>query len=151
MRAILGVDPGVNGGLAALGDAGNVLQIWALKPEMTEDAVVEICATAAGLLRAHGSRMCFFEKVQHITGDGGKGSHTFGYIKGLLRGVLKANGLILHDVYPMVWQAHMGCLTGGNKNISKARAQALFPAIKVTHNIADALLIAEYGRQRVLS
>lgn len=150
MIAVLGVDPGVNGGLACLREDGEVLQVWPLNPAMTETDVVAVCAAAAGLLRAHESRMCFFEKVQHMTGDGGKGSHTFGYIKGLLRGALLAHGVILCDVYPMAWQGAMGCLTGGNKNVSKAAAQALFPGVKITHATADALLIAEYGRRRTL-
>jgi len=41
----------------------------------------------------------------------------------------------------------MGCLTKGDKNVSKRRAQELFPALKVTHAIADALLIAEFARR----
>jgi hypothetical protein len=41
----------------------------------------------------------------------------------------------------------MRCLTKGDKNVSKARAQELFPALKITHATADALLIAEYGRR----
>jgi hypothetical protein len=31
--------------------------------------------------------------------------------------------------------------------VSKRKAQELFPGIKVTHAIADALLIAEYNRR----
>jgi hypothetical protein len=37
-------------------------------------------------------------------------------------------------------------MTKGNKNITKQKAQELFPGIKVTHAIADALLIATYGK-----
>jgi hypothetical protein len=38
--------------------------------------------------------------------------------------------------------------TKGDKNVSKRRAQELFPQLKVTHATADALLIAEYGRRQ---
>jgi hypothetical protein len=38
----------------------------------------------------------------------------------------------------------MARLTKGDKHISKQRAQQLFPSAKVTHAIADALLLAEY-------
>ncbi len=31
------------------------------------------------------------------------------------------------------------------ENVTKARAAQLFPAVKMTHAVADALLIAEYG------
>jgi hypothetical protein len=43
----------------------------------------------------------------------------------------------------------MGCLTGGDKNVSKNRALELFPEVdevkKITHATADALLIGKYG------
>lgn len=42
----------------------------------------------------------------------------------------------------------MGCLTKGDKNISKARAQQLFPTAKITHATADALLLAEWRRKQ---
>jgi crossover junction endodeoxyribonuclease RuvC len=48
-------------------------------------------------------------------------------------------------VTPQRWQKEMGCLTKGDKNVSKRRAQELFPHLKVTHKLADSLLIAEYG------
>jgi len=51
------------------------------------------------------------------------------------------------DVSPVKWQSALSCLTKGKKNVTKARAQQWFPKIKVTHGIADALLIAEYGRR----
>jgi hypothetical protein len=44
-----------------------------------------------------------------------------------------------------VWQKSLGCLTHGDKNVSKAAAQRLFPGMKITHATADALLIAYYG------
>jgi hypothetical protein len=40
----------------------------------------------------------------------------------------------------------MKCRTGGDKNISKARAQELFPRVKVTHKNADALLLAKLAQ-----
>jgi hypothetical protein len=51
------------------------------------------------------------------------------------------------EVSPVKWQKVMGCLSKGDKNVTKAAAQRLFPDIKITHAIADALLIAEYGRR----
>jgi len=46
-----------------------------------------------------------------------------------------------------VWQKALGCMTKGDKNITKRLASELFPAIKCTHTVSDALLIAEYGRR----
>jgi hypothetical protein len=39
-------------------------------------------------------------------------------------------------------------MTKGDKNVSKRKAQELFPQIKVNHYIADALLIAAYGAKQ---
>jgi hypothetical protein len=59
-------------------------------------------------------------------------------------------------VTPQKWQKEFGLIVTGRglgqddtakKNRNKARAQELFPGIKITHAIADALLIAEYGRR----
>jgi Holliday junction resolvasome RuvABC endonuclease subunit len=71
----------------------------------------------------------------------------FGTSYGFLRGVLVALEVPFEAVTPAKWQRSMSCLTKGDKNVTKARAQELFPEVKVTHAIADALLIAEYGRR----
>ena len=50
-------------------------------------------------------------------------------------------------VTPLTWQRYLKCKTGGDKNISKQKAQELFPHLKITHAIADALLIGEYYKR----
>lgn len=116
---------------------------------MTERELVEEVILSVDLLKAYGSRACFMEKVGQIRGDSAQGAFTFGHIDGLLRGALYASGINPCSVYPQAWQAAMECPTGGQKNISKARAAGLFPGEKITHTIADSLLIAEYGRRRL--
>lgn len=149
MSAIIGIDPGVKGGLAVLDWNGTPLRVTAFRPDMTHRELVDCVVDASILLRATGGNRCVIEKVGFIKGDGGKGANTFGRVDGLLRGAALALGLDVHDVYPMAWQAGMGCLTGGNKNISKDKALELFGdyGFKITHMVADALLIAEYGRR----
>ena len=148
--AILGVDPGVKGGMALLRPDGSVAYTWVFRPGDEEGEVVAVVVQAAALLKQYGG-VCFFEKVQHMTGDGAQGSHTFGFIKGLLRGALLAHGVRPHYVPPQLWQAKLECLTGGDKNVSKRRAIEIFPGVTVTHGNADALLIAMYGRLMVAS
>jgi len=59
---------------------------------------------------------------------------------------------IAHElITPQSWMKALGCMTGGDKKISKAKAQALFPQLKITNDMADALLIAEYCRRTVLT
>ena len=163
MNVVVGVDPGVRGGIAVLGVDGSVRQVYALNPTMLEVQLDVLLLNVQ--MACHDQTWAFVEKVQYIGGsgarcptcghrkggDGGTGSHTFGYIKGFLRGELRARGFLICDIYPMIWQSALGCMSGGNKNVTKARAQQLFPGVKVTHAIADSLLIAEYGRRQLLS
>ena len=140
---VMGIDPGVSGGVSVLSGEGAVIYVAAFRPDMTEDQLYDVIAPAAAM-----AKICFFEKVGYMPKDGGQGAFTFGAINGLLRGMLIALKVKRVYVAPMMWQAALGCLTGGNKNVSKRRAQYLFPAVKMTHSVADSLLIAYYGLRR---
>ena len=145
-QAVMGIDPGVRGGVAVLGEGKGIIFVSGLKPGMTQKAVVGIVRMAAEWLRVAGGSVCIIEKVGFKKGDGGKGANTFGRIDGLLRGAALSMSLDVHDVYPFFWQSMMNCSSGGNKNVTKKKAQELFPSVKITHAIADALLIARYGQ-----
>lgn len=149
--AVLGVDPGVRGGMAVIQRDGSPIQTWTFKPVMRQDELVHHVRSAVNLLRLYGGCHAYFEKVGYRPTDGGKGAFTFGRVVGLLAGALLANSCVIHEVAPMIWQTKLDCLTGGNKNVSKSKAQELFPSINVTHAIADALLIAEFGRRMLAS
>ncbi len=153
MKAVMGVDPGVKGGISVLAPDGTPALVIALRPDMTHIHLVESVKTAASVLQNLGGYDCFIERVGYIRGDGGKGAFTFGQVNGLLRGAAHAMGLVVHDVSPMLWQAHMGCLSGGNKNVTKNKALELFASrtdVKITHAVADSLLIARYGQWTIL-
>jgi len=87
------------------------------------------------------------EKVHSSPQMGVVSAFSFGKSFGFCEAVLVAAGVRYELATPQKWMKAMGCMTGGDKKISKARAQALFPDVKVTHAIADALLIAEYARR----
>ena len=149
--AVMGVDPGVNGGIAVLRGDGTVAYLRALKPSMTREDLAQVVRAAVCTLKFEGGLVAYLEKVGYRPSDGGQGAFTFGRIYGGLEQAIIANGGIIQDVYPQMWQAGMECLTGGNKNVSKQRAIELFPQEKITHATADALLIAEWGRRRFLT
>lgn len=152
--ATMGIDPGTRGGLAVLRRDGSVEYVQSFYPEMTEGELVAAAKQGLAILVKLGGYQVFIEKVGYIgkrsgneKGDGGQGAFTFGRVDGLLRGAIIASGGRLRDVYPQAWQSRLRCLSGGNKNVTKAKAAELWPTMKMTHAIADALLIAEYGRQ----
>ena len=79
---------------------------------------------------------------------GVKSAFTFGEGFGWLCMALTAAGIPWRTVRPQAWQKELGCLTKGDKNVSKRKAQALFPELTITHATADALLIAEWLRRQ---
>ena len=149
MISVLGVDPGVNGGLAVLRGDGTVAHLRGFQPSMTHGELIDALRLGLKMLAYENSRAVFMEKVGSMPHDGHKGANTFGRVDGLLRGGVLMAGYKPTDVYPLAWQAAMECLTGGDKNISKRKAQELWPSEKITHAVADALLIAEFGRRRL--
>jgi hypothetical protein len=90
----------------------------------------------------------YIEQVYSSPQMGVKSAFTFGNGFGHLEMALTAAGIPFARIRPQVWQKELGCLTKGDKNVSKRKAQELFPSMKVTHATADALLIAKYGTQQ---
>lgn len=135
MRAVLGVDPGASGGFALVtgSRSGNIC--WPM-PE-TERDIYELLASSGA------DHICI-ESVHSMPKQGVASSFKFGRNYGFLRGAIIASGIPFEDVTPQKWQKALGCLTGGDKNVSKAKAQQLYPFLKITHATADALLIATY-------
>ena len=151
---ILGIAPGKNGGLALLDTDDHAIpaQVWKM-PE-TEMDIWD--ALHHGGLRwqaynlQHSYRElalshAFIEKVHAMPGQGVSSTFNFGRNYGMLLMALTAASIPFTEVTPQKWQGVMDCRTGGDKNISKRRAQQLFPNINVHHWSADALLIALYG------
>lgn len=140
----IGIDPGVNGGIAALHDDGSCAGVW--KMPKTETALFsQLCA-----FEDH-SRCAFLERVHASPQMGVVSAFTFGLGYGALRMGLVAAGIEYADVTPQAWQKALGCRTRGDKNITKRKAIELFPNVGVCHWNADALLIAAYCRQLKLS
>lgn len=139
MTTFIGIDPGVSGGIAVIFGNGGV---DAFKMPDTPQAVAQ-------LIREHRTdrTWAYLERVASSPQMGVVSAFTFGRGWGVIQGVLAALEIPYDLVTPTVWQKSMGCLTKGDKNKSKAKAAAMFPTIKVTHAVADALLLAEYCRR----
>lgn len=89
----------------------------------------------------------YIEEVASRPGQGAPGMFKFGMGYGALRMALVACRIPFESVRPQVWQYRMGCMSRGDKRVTRAKAQQLFPDTKMTHAISDAILIAEYGRR----
>lgn len=144
MKVIIGIDPGANGGIAWSHEDGPRVEKMPDTPQGVWDLIQHIVNDSAMIYR-HLEFKAYIEKVHSSPQMGVTSAFTFGNGYGHLEMALTAAGIPFERVTPQKWQKELGCLTGGNKNVSKQRAQELFPSMKATHAKADALLIMAYG------
>ena len=136
----IGIDPGYSGGIALITSRGAEA---VRMPDTERDTWEQLEYWVSG----SAFTVAAIEKVHSMPKQGVASSFKFGTSYGGLRMALIASKVSFVLVTPQKWQKALGCLTKGDKNVTKVRAQELWPHIKVTHAIADALLIAEYLRQ----
>jgi crossover junction endodeoxyribonuclease RuvC len=150
-RLILGIDPGLNGGLALLSSI--MLEEAIDIPTHGEGTKRRV--DAAALLRfiqAWSPDAAFIERAQSMPGQGVASTFNYGRAVGTLEAVITCARVPLTIVEPSKWKKHFG-LPGGakNKENSRQRAIQLFPdrshffVRKMDHQRAEAALIALYG------
>lgn len=143
----IGIDVGVNGGIAWITDG---------KPcvEKMPDTLQDLWELLNGINFAYSEYnrsacvKAYIEQVASSPQMGVVSAFSFGRGYGNLEMALTAAGIPFERVRPQEWQKHMKCMSKGDKNVTKRRAQELFPSLKITHATADALLIAQYGVEK---
>jgi crossover junction endodeoxyribonuclease RuvC len=148
---IIGIDPGKSGAIAYCNiyEDDKFVKRFSMYTIKLSESEQDICDQLVDLMKFAGStgHFAYIENVHSMPKQGVVSAFTFGRNFGFLIGLLTALKIPYEFVSPQKWQKAMGCLSKGDKNVTKAAAQRLFPDIKITHAIADALLIAEYGRR----
>ena len=146
MRTYVGIDPGLQGGIAIVSPSGAFAYAM---PETERDTLTifeDMGSDKYGVF-------ALIEDVHSMPGNSARSMFTFGRNYGMLRAMLIANYIPFETVTPTTWQKEFGLINRklgktAKKNTHKARAQELFPSIeKITHKTADALLIAEYCKR----
>lgn len=146
----IGVDPGASGGIVEL-----YPDLTAAFPMPVTER--DICGLLSGAATGCANAFAVIEKVSGYIGEGQPGSamFKFGMSYGGLRMALIAAGIPFEEVTPQAWQKALGIGKRDKaesrtqwKNRLKAKAQQLFPQVKVTLATADALLIALYCKRK---
>lgn len=151
MPTIIGIDPGANGAVAWIANnkacvekmPDTLQDLWELIDNIRLASQIEV-----GRYCDDTHIKAYIEQVHSSPQMGVKSAFTFGNGFGHLEMALTAAGIPFERVRPQVWQKELGCMTKGDKNVSKSKAQELFPSMKCTHATSDALLIAEFGRRK---
>lgn len=148
MNTLICIDPGQSGGLAVKYD-GQPVQTFPMPP--TEG---DLLCLLRQLSADPASTLAVVEEVSGFVGKAQPGSSAFKFGRGFgfALGCIQALGVRLELVRPAKWQKPLGLGTASTcaskvewKNKLKARAQQLFPGIRVTLKTADALLILDYA------
>lgn len=153
----IGVDPGVNGGMAIHWGEG----LFHNRPNVGTRNFEELeCRiTLMEVKDTEDEARVFLEQVGGSPVQSSKTAFTFGENFGWWRGVLEGLGINYTLVRPTVWQKPyradlQAILNKGmtpsdsyraRKNFFKDRAQELYPNVRVTLAVADAILLMHYG------
>lgn len=145
MKYIIGIDPGLAGGIAILEYNTGMLIECVKMPNTPLDIYLY-------LSKWGNKALCFIESVGYgMPGQSSKATATFARHNGHLEMALLALGISTVKISPAKWQKHFN-LQGkksesktSHKNRIKAWSQQRFPKQKVTLWAADALAIASYG------
>ena len=140
----IGVDPGKNGGIAII-DSDGVIAF----PFSEERLLIEL----DGIAQEY-ECICYLEHVHAMPKQGVSSTFNFGMNFGFIQGVLKAYEIPYELVTPQKWKKEFSCTS--DKNTSIEVCKRLFPNVNLKatdrcrkdhDGIAEALLIAEYGRR----
>ena len=140
----IGVDPGKNGGIAIIDNDGVIAF-----PFSEERLLIEL----DGIAQEY-ECICYLEHVHAMPNQGVSSTFNFGMNFGFIQGVLKAYSIPYELVTPQKWKKEFSCTS--DKNTSIEVCKRLFPNVnlKATERcrkdhdgMAEALLIAEYGRR----
>lgn len=144
-RCILGVDPGVTGGVAFLYPDNRIVadDIPTVAGEVDVDTLVRT-------IKAASPRLAFVERASAMPKQGVASTFKFGMAYGALRTVVSLCEIPTRLVTARKWKDHFHL--DSDKEKSRALAIRMFPgcglfARKKDHGRAEAALIALYGRE----
>lgn len=155
MTKIIGVDPGLSGAIAII-DAKTTSIV-----DLHDMPIIEYkrkknqidLYTLASIVDAHAkqTKMAIVEEVGAMPKQGVVSTFRFGYVTGIVVGVLSANYISITQIKPSVWKPALGL--SRDKEDSRVLASKLYPkevhrwARKKDDGRAEALLLAWFGRK----
>ena len=153
---IIGIDPGLSGGIAVLVDL-KIFDIYDM-PIMSEGKKNKNQLNSAQLVNiikkniiSNGDTFLIVEQVSAMPGQGVTSMFNFGQTFGSIKGICAALNLPIFFVRPAKWKKHFD-LINSSKDASRTKVIEMYPSIsprlskKKDVNKADAILIARYFR-----
>lgn len=161
----IGIDPGLDGGLAILADDGMVFvnDVYSIptltrqkgKGKKREYNIAELCVMLRRLTQniSRTKLVAYLESIHAMPMQGTVSMFSMGQGFGIWQGLLTCLEIPYELVIPQRWKKVMLDGTGKDKEASRLKALQMFPmlsehlSLKKDEGKAEALLIAEYGRR----
>tara|TARA_Y100001968_G_C19241580_1_gene659704 strand:+ start:337 stop:891 length:555 start_codon:yes stop_codon:yes gene_type:complete len=150
-KIFIGIDPGKNGGVAVLNEIMDGDPVICFRcPKNPRDMAFSLMSTIPTNV-PYDDVIVLIEFVHAMPMNGVVSMFSFGQNLGQWEGIL--GSLELDPIYagPRTWMSHYDCKPRMDKKDRKRYlrgiAEELFPNIKMTFNISDALLIANYNKE----
>jgi Holliday junction resolvasome RuvABC endonuclease subunit len=153
MTRVLGVDPGVHGGLA-------IVRLFESGPRLVDAIDVPVIGTGAKervdvialqqWLLEYGPYRTFIEQAQAMPKQGASSGFKFGRATGAIEAIIAANNIPFEIIEPSMWKRALR-LRGRDKEGARQHALQMFPhahhllARKKDHQRAEAALIGYVG------
>lgn len=159
MKYYVGIDPGKFGFVSIIDQDGKFVSAFPLLKNNKVVDVNEIVNNLFDLSIYEDNCHIILEDVHSIFGSSAKSNFNFGWIVGLIEGVISSLGISYTKIAPKTWQKqmHQGIPKNDNKKaMSFMACHRIFPTVDLRRtekckneddNFADSLLMAEYGRR----
>lgn len=149
---ILGVDPGINGGVAIVEITNVSVVIDAIDVPVIGSKAKERVDTIAvrKWIEQHQPALAFIERAQAMPKQGASSGFKYGRAVGALEATIALVGIAVQIIEPSVWKRALR-LPGKDKEAARQRAIELFPQAhkllsrRRDHGRAEAILIALFG------
>lgn len=144
----IGIDPGVNGGVGIIRTLDGVEEYDAFRCPKTPDEMFK--ELDSYILDSPDIVTLYIEFVHSFPGQGVVSTFTFGQNYGQWQGIIASLGVKSISVTPQSWIGFYNIKKGLTRKDRKRKllglSREIFPNTKITFNISDALLIANYGK-----
>jgi crossover junction endodeoxyribonuclease RuvC len=157
--SIIGIDPGMTGGIAFLSNDGSIAVYQMPVMELSGKGKTRRRIDIGDLIKKFDT-FChpqvshvFIEKAQSMPGQGVASVFGYGVSYGIILGAVGALKIPITEVTPQAWKKVMlAGMDKSSKDASRLRAKQLWPdsndfGRKKDEHVAEAALIAEYGRR----
>tara|TARA_Y100001938_G_C8045002_1_gene408328 strand:- start:763 stop:1314 length:552 start_codon:yes stop_codon:yes gene_type:complete len=150
-KIFIGIDPGKNGGVAIINEVPNFEGTICFRCPKTPIDMAYTLISAIPSDIPYKDVLVTIEHVHAMPKNGVVSMFSFGQNLGQWEGILGAFELNVSYAGPRSWMSHYDCKPNMDKKDRKrylrGLAEELFPNIKMTFNISDALLIANYNKE----